>query len=224
MDSGGTLMWKYFILGLLAGWLIEWVIDWLYWRRSPASDSPAAAGSTGAVASVPAAAPSEAVHAPGRDSLQGAAQSSLQAAVPDAAAAGGAAEPKAGMSEAGTSAHAATAAADEGAIGAAGAAASARATIIIEVPVYRQEDLEAIDGIGPKIGAMLRNNGITTFGELAALSLTELVRIVESTGEDPAGAGIDDWVEQARLAAAQNWTGLAELQSELRRAGARGEV
>lgn len=82
-------------------------------------------------------------------------------------------------------------------------------------PVYRQEDLEAIAGIGPKIGAMLRNNGITTFAELAGTPVAELIRIVESTGEQPGPVGLESWAEQATLAAAQDWAGFAAVKREL---------
>ena len=95
------------------------------------------------------------------------------------------------------------------AVGAAGAVSTSSATITTRAPVYRQEDLEAIAGIGPKIGAMLRNNGITTFAELAATPVAELIRIVESTGEQVALAGIEAWPAQARLAAAGDWAGFS---------------
>ena len=105
-------------------------------------------------------------------------------------------------------------------MGAAGAVSTSSATLTSRAPVYRQEDLEAVIGVGPKIGAMLRNNGITTFAELATTPVTELERIVESTGEEPAEVGVQTWAAQARLAASQDWEGLARLQDELQSDGA----
>jgi predicted flap endonuclease-1-like 5' DNA nuclease len=154
-------MWKYFLLGLLAGWLLAWIVDWIWWRRSPR------------------------VIAPARASAQGEAG--------DATTAGTSAGTVAGRI----------------AVGAPGAVSTSSATLYSVAPVYRQEDLEAIDGIGPKVGAMLRNNGITTFAQLAATPVAELVRIVQSTGEDPGLAGLETWPARARLAAARDWSGFA---------------
>lgn len=114
----------------------------------------------------------------------------------------------------------------DAALGAAGAVSTSSATLTSTAPVFRQEDLEAIDGIGPKIGAMLRNNGITTFEQLAMTPVDELARIVVSTGESPSGADLGTWLVQARLAASQDWAGLARLQAARRGEGAdaRGEA
>jgi predicted flap endonuclease-1-like 5' DNA nuclease len=103
----------------------------------------------------------------------------------------------------------------DAALGAGDAVSTSSATLTSTAPVYRQEDLEAIDGIGPKIGAMLRNNGITTFAQLAVTPLDELATIVESTGEPASGAGLDTWATQARLAASEDWAGLAKMQAAL---------
>ena len=128
-----------------------------------------------------------------------------------------------GQPRVGESASAGTAAgrvAADVARGAAGAVSTSSATLTSRAPVYRQEDLEAVIGVGPKIGAMLRNNGITTFAELVTTPVTELERIVESTGEEPAEVGVQTWAAQARLAASQDWEGLARLQDELQSDGA----
>ena len=162
-------MWKYFILGLLVGWLIEWLIDWFYWRRTPPVD---AGVSQSAPQSAPAFAP----------------QSTPQSTLPTSGMGGDPDEAGAVEPNARTTTSADTPAGRVGgevAVGAPGAVSTSSATLTTKAPVYRQEDLEAIAGVGPKIGAMLRNNGITTFAELAATPVAELVRIVESTGESP---------------------------------------
>jgi predicted flap endonuclease-1-like 5' DNA nuclease len=107
----------------------------------------------------------------------------------------------------------------DAALGAAGAVSTSSATLTSTAPVFRQEDLEAIDGIGPKIGAMLRNNGITTFEQLAVTPVRELARIVESTGETKPVAELETWVAQARLAASQEWARLATMQAARRGEG-----
>ncbi len=205
-------MWKYFFLGLLVGWLLEWIIDWFYWRRGidPVATSSAAAGVV-AEGPVPRAA--------------GTAEAG--ALVPTAAEPAGAHLPPVQRQPAepgrGESTSAGTAAGRVGADvarGAAGAVSTSSATLTSRAPVYRQEDLEAVIGVGPKIGAMLRNNGITTFAELVTTPVTELERIVESTGEEPAEVGVQTWAAQAQLAASQDWEGLARLQDELQSDGA----
>lgn len=188
-------MWKYFLLGLLAGWLLEWIIDWIWWRRSPGGGAPPRV--TGE-APAPEAAPHPAPPA--------------DAASPDASSL---------VTTAGTSAGTVAA---RVAVGAPGAVSTSSATLYSNAAVYRQEDLEAIQGIGPKAGAMLRNNGITTFAQLAATPVPELVRIVQSTGEDPALAGLETWPAQARLAADRDWSGFARLADEVAKARSRSDA
>jgi predicted flap endonuclease-1-like 5' DNA nuclease len=226
-------MWKYFFLGLLVGWLLEWIIDWFYWRRGtdavtglrpaagdvpeglvPRAGAAAEAAARVAMAAEPAGARIPAVPV---TAVEGAADP--RAAV---GAAGSVPEPNLGRSTAAGTAAGRVAA--EVAVGAPGAVSTSSATLTSRAPVYRQEDLEAVIGVGPKIGAMLRNNGITTFAELMVTPASELERIVESTGEEPEEAGVETWATQAGLAAAQDWEGLARLQDELLSSGARREA
>jgi predicted flap endonuclease-1-like 5' DNA nuclease len=203
-------MWKYFFLGLLVGWLLEWVIDWVYWRRGI---DPVATSSPAAGAESPAPRTGSAPDAGARMAMAAEPVGADIAPVPR----------QPGPSRVGESASAGTAAgrvAADVARGAAGAVSTSSATLTSRAPVYRQEDLEAVIGVGPKIGAMLRNNGITTFAELVTTPVTELERIVESTGEEPAEVGVQTWAAQARLAASQDWEGLARLQDELQSDGA----
>ena len=76
------------------------------------------------------------------------------------------------------------------------------------------DDLECIEGIGPKISAVLQTAGIVTFAQLAATDVSRLQQILENkhwTFADPA-----TWPEQARLAAAGDWQALEVLQGELK--------
>ena len=76
------------------------------------------------------------------------------------------------------------------------------------------DDLQRIEGIGPKISAVLQMVGITTFAQLAATEVSRLQQILENkrwTFTDPA-----TWPEQARLAAAGDWQALEVLQGELK--------
>ncbi len=79
------------------------------------------------------------------------------------------------------------------------------------------DDLEIVEGIGPKIAAVLREAGITTFAQLASLEPERLRQILAD--RDPKLLRITDpatWPEQARLAAGGEWEALTRLQDELR--------
>ena len=79
------------------------------------------------------------------------------------------------------------------------------------------DDLKRIEGIGPKYSSVLAAAGITTFAQLAATEVGRIEEILEA--ESPRLRRLADpstWPEQARLAAAGDWEGLAALQEELK--------
>jgi len=63
------------------------------------------------------------------------------------------------------------------------------------------DQLEAIEGIGPKIAAVFRARDIRTFGDVAAKSPHELRRILDDAGHRFDLAHTDTWPHQARLLA-----------------------
>jgi predicted flap endonuclease-1-like 5' DNA nuclease len=75
------------------------------------------------------------------------------------------------------------------------------------------DDLTMLEGIGPIYAARLRDSGITTFAELAASDEARLAEIIDA----PAWRRIDygDWINQARLAAQGDTTGLKAVQDQL---------
>jgi hypothetical protein len=76
------------------------------------------------------------------------------------------------------------------------------------------DDLQLIEGIGPKIAGLLQEAGIATFARLAATDVGRLEQIVRGAGitiADPS-----TWPEQARLASAGKWAELDVLQEELK--------
>lgn len=77
------------------------------------------------------------------------------------------------------------------------------------------DDLTRLEGIGPMYAERLRNSGITTFAQLAEADENALATIISA----PAWRRINfaSWIEQARLAAAGDTTGLQDLQSRLHR-------
>lgn len=82
-----------------------------------------------------------------------------------------------------------------------------------ETPVAA-DDLVMLEGIVPKVAEVLGDAGITTFEALANANPADIQKTLNAAGlqmMDPAS-----WIEQARLAAAGDWTGLEKLQAELK--------
>jgi predicted flap endonuclease-1-like 5' DNA nuclease len=76
------------------------------------------------------------------------------------------------------------------------------------------DDLTRIEGIGPKIAALLRENGILSFDELGRADDEWLNQLLEDNKlqlHDPT-----TWPEQAALAAAGKWDELKAFQAELK--------
>jgi predicted flap endonuclease-1-like 5' DNA nuclease len=76
------------------------------------------------------------------------------------------------------------------------------------------DDLEVIEGIGPKIAGVLRDAGISSFAELAATDSERLAEILQDANLRLASP--ETWAEQAELAAAGDLEGLKQLQERLK--------
>ena len=76
------------------------------------------------------------------------------------------------------------------------------------------DDLRRIEGIGPKISALLQTAGLTTFAQVAATEADSLTQILREGGIRMANPAT--WPEQAQLAAAGEWETLAALQDRLK--------
>ncbi|MBN1659043.1 MAG: hypothetical protein JXA93_11600 [Anaerolineae bacterium] len=83
------------------------------------------------------------------------------------------------------------------------------------VELQLTDDLKLIEGIGPKISALLRNNGILTFAQLADAGHDRLEAILRAGGPNFRLADPATWPEQARLAADGAWDDLQALQDRL---------
>jgi predicted flap endonuclease-1-like 5' DNA nuclease len=79
------------------------------------------------------------------------------------------------------------------------------------------DDLTTIEGIGPVYAGKLRERGITTFADLAAIDEGTLGEIIAAPAWRRVNYG--DWIAQARLAAGGDEAGLRELQDQLFRRG-----
>ncbi len=76
------------------------------------------------------------------------------------------------------------------------------------------DDLQRIEGIGPKVSRVLNEAGITTFEALSRANPAEVQKTLNDAGlqmMNPEG-----WIEQASLAAKGDWQGLERLQNELK--------
>jgi len=79
------------------------------------------------------------------------------------------------------------------------------------------DDLKVIEGIGPKIAAVLSAAGIVNFTQLAGLTPQHILEILEKA--DPRLLRLADpttWPEQARLAAVGDWEALRKLTDQLK--------
>ena len=194
-DSGGAPWW---LLGwLIAVGLIAWLISWLMQRASVADAPPADGVSAQAItaeveSTEPAAAETEMEHA-----LTGAADDMAldeAASADDSASADDTAEPT------------------EAEVVAAGAALD-EAEALPETAA-RQDDLTRIEGVGPKVAGILKENGIVSYNQLAHADvekLAEMLREAKLPMLHPA-----TWPEQARLAAMADWDKLSAFQDDLK--------
>lgn len=82
-----------------------------------------------------------------------------------------------------------------------------------EIPIL-PDNLELLEGIGPKISSLLKAAGIKTFKQLANTEVSQLQKLLDEANlriADPTS-----WPEQARLAAAGKLDELEAFQKELK--------
>lgn len=77
------------------------------------------------------------------------------------------------------------------------------------------DDLEIIEGIGPKIAELLHANGVKTFAQLANMTPAEIQPLLDKAGPSFRMARPETWPEQADLAARNHWRALTLLQQSL---------
>lgn len=77
-------------------------------------------------------------------------------------------------------------------------------------PTGAADDLKKIKGVGPKLVALLKEQGVTTYAQIAAWSDADVTRIDETLGRFKGRITRDQWVEQAKLLAAGDDAGFVE--------------
>lgn len=83
------------------------------------------------------------------------------------------------------------------------AGVSVKSAVSAPVPVAGQkggkDDIELIEGIGPKIAQVLAKNDITTFAKLADTQPADMMAMLKTSGGRFGLANADSWPEQAAL-------------------------
>ena len=77
------------------------------------------------------------------------------------------------------------------------------------------DDLELIEGVGPKIAELLKAAGIDTFDALAKAPVEKVQEVLEAGGSNFNLAKPQTWAEQAALAASGDWSAFDKLTEAL---------
>ena len=80
----------------------------------------------------------------------------------------------------------------------------------------KADDLTVVEGIGPKIAELLKNDGITSFALLASTKTEKLKAILDAAGPRYKMHDPGTWAKQAALARDGKTTELKKLQDELK--------
>jgi predicted flap endonuclease-1-like 5' DNA nuclease len=81
--------------------------------------------------------------------------------------------------------------------------------------IVGQDNLQIIEGVGPKIEQLLKNAGFTTWTAVAAASYDDLKKVLDDAGPRYRIHNPKSWPEQARLAAEGKWAELIKYQKFL---------
>lgn len=93
--------------------------------------------------------------------------------------------------------------------------AAAAATVLFAGVKYKTDDLKIVEGIGPKIAALLNKAGITTWKGLAETSVDRIKEILDAAGPAYQIHDPSTWPDQSRLADEGKWDELKKWQDEL---------
>jgi large subunit ribosomal protein L21 len=77
------------------------------------------------------------------------------------------------------------------------------------------DDIEMIEGVGPKIAVLLRDANLGTFDAISKASIEQLKAALDAGGSKFNIAKPDTWAEQAALAAKGDWAAFDKLTEEL---------
>lgn len=80
----------------------------------------------------------------------------------------------------------------------------------------KQDDLKMVEGIGPKIEALLNEAGIFTWNDLATAALEKVQEVLDNAGSAYNIHNPATWAKQAELADAGQWEELEAYQDRLK--------
>lgn len=83
------------------------------------------------------------------------------------------------------------------------------------IKIKSAEDLTVIEGVGPKINELFKDNGLKTFTQVGGATVKEMRAILDKGGARYRMANPGTWAKQAKLAANNKWKELKKLQDEL---------
>jgi predicted flap endonuclease-1-like 5' DNA nuclease len=83
------------------------------------------------------------------------------------------------------------------------------------ITVKGADDLEVIEGIGPKICGLFHAAGQKTFMQVSGMSIQQMSKILDDAGPRYKLANPETWAQQAKLAAHNQWAELKTLQDNL---------
>jgi predicted flap endonuclease-1-like 5' DNA nuclease len=123
---------------------------------------------------------------------------------------------KAGLiAKAAVAAKAADAAGGTTALGIAGTGGTARGLSGDYAAILGTDNLQIVEGVGPKIDGLLKDAGINNWGVLGATSVDKLKEILDAAGSRYRLADPTTWPKQAQLAHDGKWNELIEYQKFL---------
>jgi len=88
-------------------------------------------------------------------------------------------------------------------------------TVMFAGAKVKWDDLEIVEGIGPKIAKLMHDAGITTWDQLSMTSPYRLREILDGGGPQYNIHDPETWPQQADLASKEKWDDLKKLQDEL---------
>ena len=97
-------------------------------------------------------------------------------------------------------------------------AAPAKKTAKVKVRGKKRDgsdDLELIEGVGPKVASLLVDAGINTFDALSKATVQSVQAVLDAGGSKFNMAKPETWAEQASLAAKGEWAAFDKLTEEL---------
>lgn len=83
------------------------------------------------------------------------------------------------------------------------------------ISVKGADDLQVIEGIGPKICGLFHEAGHKTFTQVSNMNLAQMSKILDDAGPRFKLANPETWAQQAKLAANNQWAQLKHLQDNL---------